>query len=180
MRTQAPDIVNEWVIRDPGERELARQHLRDYGLFVPRDAGVATIGPLTIRQLNLFAHEAVLALHFEHAKEPLPTAGRVCAYWKSKEDFAHTGIPSDLLQLLPNFATLIQGQWDERETFAYRHASNPEHGLFGCLAKLRRGLFIVGFTVTDAVTAAKAMDADWMLPEDPWVLLQAPRFLQKL
>jgi hypothetical protein len=41
---------------------------------VPHDAGVAAIGLLTIRQLNLFAHKAVLALHFEHVRQPLPMA----------------------------------------------------------------------------------------------------------
>ena len=40
------------------------------------------------------------------------------------------------------YGTLIQGKWNESETFEYRHASNKEYGLFACLPKLRRGLFI--------------------------------------
>jgi hypothetical protein len=64
-RMQAPDLVKEWTeLTDPLDKERARQHLRNYGMPVPHDAGVVTIGPATIRQLNLFAHKAVLALHF--------------------------------------------------------------------------------------------------------------------
>jgi hypothetical protein len=93
-------------------------------------------------------------------------AGRICSYWKTKEDFAHGGIPPSLLAIMPEYGTLIQGKWDERETFEYRHASNPEHGLFACLAKLRRGLFVAGFTVTDANVIVPDDNVDWMRPDD--------------
>ena len=179
LRKQDPALLQEWAISDPLERERARQHLRDYGMPVPRDAGVATIGPLTIRQLNLFAHKAVLALHFEHTRQPLPMVGRLCAYWKTKEDFAHGGIPSSLLAIMREYATLIQGKWNESETFEYRHASNPDYGLFACLAKLRRGLFIAGFTATNANIIVPDDNVDWMTPDDPLVLLEDPRFSKK-
>jgi len=117
----SPELVDEWsalAYQSSVERKRARQHLRDYGVPVPLDAGVATIGPLTIKQLNLFAHKVVLALHFEIFQKPLPPSGRVAAYWKTKEDFApHGGVPQDLINLLPRYGTLTQGAWDERETF---------------------------------------------------------------
>jgi len=181
VRYQAPYLVEEWKAGydNPFEKERARQHLRKYGVPVPHDAGVAAIGPLTIRQLNLFAHKAVLALHFEHTRQPLPMTGRVCAYWKTKEDFARGGIPQSLLELLPEYGTLAQGRWNERETFEYRHASNSKHGLFGCLAKLRRGLFVGGFTVIDANIIVPDDNVDWMMPLDAPLLLEDPRFLNK-
>jgi hypothetical protein len=36
---------------------------------------MVSIGSLTIRQLNLFAHKAVLALYFEHFRQPLANTG---------------------------------------------------------------------------------------------------------
>jgi hypothetical protein len=51
-------------------------HLRKHGVQAPADAGLVFIGPLTIRQLNLFAHKVALALYFEHFKVPLPEIGR--------------------------------------------------------------------------------------------------------
>ena len=180
IRIQAPDILKEWTeITDPSDKDKARQHLRNYGMLVPYDAGVATIGPLTIRQLNLFAHKAVLALHFEHFHRPLLMTGRICAYWKTKEDFANGGIPPQLLAIMPKYGTLIQGKWDERQTFEYRHDSSLEHGLFGCLAKLRRGLYVAGFTVTDANVIEPDDNVDWMRPDDSSVLLADERFSRK-
>jgi hypothetical protein len=181
VRRQAPGIIEEWTttITEPHEKERARQHLRNYGVVVPYDAAVFTIGPLTIRELNLFAHKAVLALHFEHFHQPLPMTGRICAYWKTKEDFAKGGIPQQLLAIMPKYGTLIQGKWDERQTFEYRHDSNVEYGLFGCLAKLRRGLFVAGFTVTDANVIVPDDNVDWISPGDPPVLLANPRFSKK-
>jgi hypothetical protein len=180
LRKQSPEIMKEWAITNSSEREHARQHLRNYGMSVPPDAGVATIGPLTIRQLNLFAHKAVLALYFEHARRPLPMTGRVSAYWKTKEDFARGGVPSSLIAMLPEYGTLIQGKWNESETFEYRHASNPAYELFGCLAKLRRGLFVAGFTVSNAAIIPPEDNVDWIMPDDALALLGDPRFLKKL
>ena len=178
---QAPDLVKEWTeLADPLEKERARQHLRNYGMSVPHDAGVVTIGPATIRQLNLFAHKAALALHFEHLRQHLPITGRVCAYWKTKEDFARGGVPTPLLNMLPEYGTLVQGRWNERETFEYRHASNAKNDLFGCLGKLRRGLFIAGFTVIDASIIPPEDDVGWIIPNDPSILLDDPRFQKKL
>lgn len=61
MRRQAPELMGEWTKLDRTEAEKARLHLINSGVPVPQDAGIATIGPLTICQLNLFAHKAVLA-----------------------------------------------------------------------------------------------------------------------
>jgi hypothetical protein len=147
---------------------------------VPYDAGIATIGPETIRQLNLFAHKAVLALYFEHFRKPLPISGGLCAFWKTKEDFARDGISPYILQIMPDYGTLVQGQWSARETFEYRHAINAKDGLFACLAKLRKGLFVTGFAATDANILSSDEIADWLHPDAPKTLLELPRFLKKL
>jgi hypothetical protein len=177
MRKQAPALSNEWDAH-AGEEE-AREHLRKYGVPVPPDAGIVTIGPETIRQLNLFAHKAVLALYFEHFRKPLPLSGGLLAFWKTKEDFARDGIPPYLFEIMPGYGTLIQGQWNERETFEYRHAVNAKDGLFACLAKLRKGLFVTGFAATDA-TVLPSEITEWLHPDDPQMLLDLPRFQKKL
>jgi hypothetical protein len=143
-------LIEEWTkLTGPVERKKARQHLRNHGVPVPYDAGVVTIGPETIKYLNLFAHKAVLALYFEHFRTPLPMSGGLSAYWKTKEDFAKDGIPPELLRIMPRGGSLQQGKWDTRETFEYRYDANIQDGLFGCLARLRTGLFVMGFAATD-------------------------------
>ena len=160
VRKQAPDLLQEWTRSD--------------------DVSKVTLGPLTIRQLNLFAHKAVLALFFEHARQPLPITGGVCAYWKSREEFAQGGIPQFLLDMLPEYGTLVQGKWNESKTFQYRHAANAEHGFFGCIAKLRRGLLVTGFAATNASVLRPDDGIDWIIPTDPVRLLDHPRFQKKL
>jgi hypothetical protein len=80
--------------------------------------------------------------------------------------------------IMPEYGTLVQGQWNERETFEYRHAVNVKDGLFACLAKLRRGLFVAGFAATDANFLPS--EIDWLHPDDPQTLLELPRFQEKL
>jgi hypothetical protein len=179
VRRQAPELVAEWTKLDPQGRAKARLHLIEHGVQVPPDAGIASIGPLTIRQLNMFAHKAALALYFEHFRQPLPNTGRVSAFWKTKEDFARDGVPPELLELLPGYGTIMQGKWNERETFEYRHAKNTEDGLFGCLARLRRGLFVAGFTVTDP-SVLPSSETNWLIPSELLASLDSPRFQKKL
>jgi hypothetical protein len=178
VRRQAPELIADWTSLDEAEWGKARLHLVNHGVAVPADAGIATIGPLTIRQLNLFAHKVVLALYFEHFRRPLSNTGRVCAFWRTKEDFARDGIPKIFFELLPDYATLVQGQWNEHETFEYRHARNVEEGLFGCFARFRRGLFVFGFAAADA-TVLPPDDVDWIKPSDLLSLLDSPRFRKK-
>jgi hypothetical protein len=135
---------------------------------------------------------AVLVLLMGHAAmaqgDPLdqaataeaPITGKVSAYWKTKEDFLPTGIPRSLLDLLPDYGTLTQGKWNERETFEYRHAINAKEGLFGCLASLRNMLFVGGSAVIDPRVLPPDDKVDWISPDDPLVLLENPRFQRKL
>jgi hypothetical protein len=181
VRKQAPALMAEWAegANWPGIRKKkAREHLRKHGVPVPHDAGITTIGPETVKQLNLFACKAVLALYFEHFRTPLPLSGGLCAFWKTKEDFARDGIPPYLLKIMPDYGTLVQGQWNARETFEYRYAVNAKDWLFGCLAKLRRGLFIAGFASADA-SVLPSENIDWLHPDDPQTLLDLPRFQEK-
>lgn len=180
VRRQAPELADEWVKDASPLRTIkGRQHLKTHGVPVPDDAAIVTIGRLTTRQLNLFAHKAVLALYFEHFRRPLAGDGAYCAYWKTKEDYARDGIPRSLLEMLPEYATLIQGRWDESKTFEYRHAINSKEGLFGFFARLRRGLFVSGF-VFDSAKHVPAGDDDWMTPGDLLLLMDTPRFQKKL
>jgi hypothetical protein len=64
-KIQAPELVAEWQsLSGPEQQAAGRIHLIEHGVQVPRDAGMVSTGPLTTRQLNLFAHKAVLALYF--------------------------------------------------------------------------------------------------------------------
>lgn len=179
-RRQAPALVEEWLqFENPIQTIKGRNHLKDQGVPVPEDAAIVTIGPLTIQLLNLFAHKAVLALYFEHFRQPLSVDGAFCAFWTTKEDYARDGLPQSLLEMLPGYGTLIQGRWDERETFEYRHAVNSAEGLFGFFARLRRGLFISGFAVNGA-NKVSSNDIDWVKPGNLLNLLDSPRFQIKL
>lgn len=156
MRKQAPEIVEEWTKNHTlRARITAKRHLRREGVQFPDDAGVVQIGPNTIRQLNLFSYKATLALYWEHFRRPLSEGGLCYASFRTKEDYAATGLPRDLLQMLPRYAALAQGKWDTREIFEYRHNLNQDEGVFAFFARLRRSLFISGFVIEDA---GKALD----------------------
>lgn len=147
VKRQAPELVREWLSADsPAQQRKARRHLESHGVKVPFGARLTTIGPTTIRHLNVFAHKLTLALYFEHFKRPLNAAGRVQAIWKTKEDFFR------LLNLFDGYNALIQGQWNAAEVFEYRFARNTQEGLFGCFARLRQGLFFLGFAIESDAT----------------------------
>jgi hypothetical protein len=142
----------------------------------PADAGVAAIGPLTIRQLNLFSHKVVLGLYFEHFRELLPDTGRVCAYWRTKEDIPKGGLPPVLFEMMNQYGTLEQGKWNAREVFEYRFDVNENDGLFACLARLRGGLFVTGFAVKDAKAVVADDGPDWIVPSDLLGMISDPLF----
>lgn len=172
LRKQAPEIISEWTA--PLNRLKARRHLETQGVAIPSDARFITIGPSTIRQLNLFSHKLVLGLFFEHFKKPLPIAGRMSAYWRTKEDFAGQ-VPKELLDMMNRYGTLEQGKWNAREIFEYRYEINENDGLFACLARLRAGLYVVGFLVTNA-SALDEDDASWISPSELLGKLDDPAF----
>ena len=178
VRKIHPDFINEWTKLDAAERTKARVHLQNHGVQVPADAGIASIGPLTIKQLNLFAHKVVLALYFEHFRTPVPNNGAISAYWRSKEDFAKDGIPQVLLDIMRQYGTLEQGKWNAREIFEYRYETNAKDGLFMCLARLRGSLFITGFAVSELASVADD-GFDWVKPTDLLGMLNHPRFEKK-
>src|SRR5258708_3071569 len=65
IKRQAPELVQEWLSVDtPSQQLKARAHLERHGVSAPLGAKFTTIGPLTIRQLNVFSHKAALALYF--------------------------------------------------------------------------------------------------------------------
>jgi hypothetical protein len=166
VRTHHPDIFAEWSKEmNLSERLEAVSHLGNYGIDVPEDAGLITFGQATIRQLNLFSHKAVLALYFEHFKSVLLDHGRVAAYWRTKEDF-HGGAPPELLNLMQRYGTLEQGRWNTNEIFEYRFEVDEKEGLFICLARLRGGLYVSGFAVSDALILEKrgANEFGWIQP----------------
>lgn len=179
IKRQAPDVVQEWLSMDgPSKQVLARQHLESHGVLVPAGAMMATIGSLTIRQLNIFAHKTTVALHFEHFQKPLSVDERVHAIWRTKEDFA-LGVPQELIDLLPGYATMVQGKWNLSEFFEYRFATNNKDGLFGCFVRFRQGLFVLGFTVMDdkLLQGAPELNGNWISPNK--ILSDQPHFAKK-
>jgi hypothetical protein len=66
---------------------------------------------------------------------------------------------------LPQYGTLTQGRWDESKTFEYRYDTGSPLGLFGCLARFRRGLYVMGFA---AATGHELLThkAQWIKPDE--------------
>jgi hypothetical protein len=179
VRKQAPELIAEWTTPNQDERRKARLHLMRQGLDVPENAGLAAIGPLTNRQLNLFAHKLALGLYFHILQKALSDTGLCCAMWRSKEDFARNGIPPFLLQMLTRYGTIMQGRWNESETFEFRHEANAAEGLFACLARRRGGLYVMGFAVADG-SVVPPSDMDWLKPSDVLSAATTSRFEKKL
>ena len=169
MRRQAPELIDEWTKAiDPIG---ARAHLERHGVFVPRGAGLVSIGPLTIHQLSQFAYKFVLALYFEHFRKFLPETGRISGFWRTKEDFGKAGIPQELLNMMQRYGTLEQGQWNTKEVFEYRYELNEKDGLFACLGRFRGNLFVTGFAAHDGTALVEDPDKYWIRPSH---LLQIP------
>jgi hypothetical protein len=177
VRIQAPELIDEWTKMNRIDRKGAMEHLRRYGVKVPDDAGLVTIGPHTIKQLNIFAHKATLCLYFEHFRKPLSNSGRVSAHWRTKEDFSKDGVPPELLEIMPKYGTLAQGKWNSSETFEYRYDLNEKDGLFACLARLRTGLFVSGFVASDADSVTPELEGHWIKPNE--LLKSHEHFLDK-
>lgn len=176
LRMQAPEVIDELIRLPPGGRVAARRHLRKQGVHVPPGSGMVSIGPITIRHLNLFAHKVVLGLYFDRLGKVLPTEGRVCAYWRTKEDYQRGGVPRELVDILPKHETLRQGSWNTQKVFEYRYDLNPEDGLFACLARFRAGLFVAGFAVRDEKMLGQDDKADWIAPTSLLDILTEPGF----
>lgn len=182
LRKQCPEVIKEWTKFGPVDREKGRQHLRANGVSVPDDAGIASIEKISIKYLNLFAYKVALGLYFNHFRAPLPNSGVASAIWRSKEDFAKSGIPRELLEIFPKYSSLQQGRWDTRKDFEYRFDLNEREGIFGCLARFRTGLFITGFAIRDAsiLPQEELSDGDWIKPADLLHILDNPQFERRL
>lgn len=181
LRKQCPDVINEWTRLGFIERKKARQHLERHGVDVPLGAAIVSIGEITIRHLNLFAYKLALGLYFEHFRKPLPNSGLVTAIWRTKEDFAKLGMPKELLEIMPRYAALQQGRWDTRKDFEYRYDLNRVDGVFACLARFRRSLYVTGFAVRDrSVLPKNEMTNDWIRPTDLLTILAKPEFRRRL
>jgi hypothetical protein len=179
LKKEAPEIVAEWLSGDDSLRDRSRQNLKQHGVHVPEDAALAHISTRTIRQLNLFSYKLVLSLYYEHLKKPLTDSGCVCAYWKTQDDFASDGVPKILTEMLRKYGSLVQGRWNAREIFEYRHDANSTDGLFGCFARLRHGIFVIGFAVADSSSNPQT-GSDWIIPSQLLSSIDAPRFGKKL
>jgi hypothetical protein len=185
VRMHHPEIYAEWTSQlDFLSRLKKLQHLEKQGVQVPKDAGLVTIGPETIRQLNLFSHKVVLALYFDKFQKQLSDSGRISAYWRTKEDFAKEGVPRELLEMMQHYGTLEQGKWSVQEAFEYRFNFNEAEGLYMCLARFRGGLFTTGFAISDAAILEDEKNAamfeddklDWIKPSELLSMMKDQRF----
>jgi hypothetical protein len=181
IRIQAPDVLLEWEKAfTPDMQRRGRRHLRRHGVNLSLGTALVTIGPRTIRHLNVFAHKVALALYFEHFKRPLSNNGCVQAFWRTKEDF-HQGVPLELINMMGQHNKLVQGRWDTGSTFEYKFDTNKDEGLFGCFVRFRHGLYVLGFALEsrDTLSANKELlDGGWLAPRE--LLSTNPQFSKRL
>lgn len=178
LRKQAPDIISELTENPSLAANLRRRlHLKSQGVPVPDDAKTVTVGPLTQRQLKLFACKATLALYFEHFRRPFPLGGAYVASWRSKEEIQARGLPREVLDILPTYRTLVQGSWSAADVFEYLHNLSSDPPIFGFFARLRGGLFVYGFAVEDASLVSS--DTGWRRHQGLLDLLTDPEFAKR-
>jgi hypothetical protein len=176
LKRSSPEIFEEWTKMSLLDRLRAKRDYMKDGIDIGA-SGLVRIGPHTIRQLNLFAHKAALALYFDHFRKLLPNTGRVSVYWRTKEDVLRGGIPAVLLEMMNRYGTLEQGKWRTSETFEYRYDLNIAEGLFAFLARARGNFYITGFAVEDAGSIVGDEDEDgWIAPSALLGMLDEPRF----
>jgi hypothetical protein len=181
LRKQCPEVIDEWTKHDRVGRERGRQHLQKNGVPVPTNASIVSIGKISIRHLNLFAYKVTLGLYFNHFQMLLPNSGLVSAIWRTKEDFAKSGVPKELLEIFPKYAALQQGRWDTSKDFEYRFDLNETDGFFGCMARFRTSLYITGFAFKDAdALPAEMKSNDWIRPIELLTILDRAEFGHRL
>jgi hypothetical protein len=180
LNKQAPELIAEWTKLSPEERKMGREHLEKHGVHAPEDAGVVSIGPITIPYLNFFAYKMLLGLYFNHMGSFVPASGLMYATWRTKEDFQQGGVPKEVIQMLPERGNLQQGKWNTSEQFEYRFNRNPEDGVFGYIARLRAGLFTIGYAVAKSDSLFKDDAKDWISPTALLEVLKDERFKKRL
>jgi hypothetical protein len=180
LRKQCPEIIAEWTGRGFIEKKKAKQRLEKHGVRLPLGADVISIGRQTTRLLNLFSYKIALGLYFEHFQEPLPNSGLVSGIWRTKEDFAKYGVPTEIIEMMPGYATLQQGKWDTKKEFEYRFSVNRDDGIFGCLARFRTSLFVTGFAIKNGELLPDAERGGWIRPMELLSILKNPEFEKRL
>lgn len=181
LRYQAPEIAAEWASKSAGtQQKRARRHLQSFGVPVDIHGKFATIGPLTIPRLNLFCYKLVLAIFFDQVKQPAPATSLIWAHFKTKEDVAAFGIPTAVKDHLGPSLFLAQGQrFNTREQFEYRVAIGENGKLFQVLARVRYGLMVSGFVVTDPTLLGEETEGGWITPPQLESILTDPKFRKK-
>lgn len=180
LRKQAPELIDEWTKLSPDERKKGREHLEEHGVHAPADAGVVSIGPITIPYLNFFAYKMLLGLYFANMNSFVPREGLIYATWRTKEDFQRGGVPKEVIEMLPGHDSLRQGKWDTRQQFEYRFNKNETDGIFGCIARLRAGLFTLGYAVAKADLLPEEEAKEWISPVVLLDVLRDERFKKRL
>jgi hypothetical protein len=118
-----------------------------------------------------------LGLYFDLFHKLLPDTGRLCAYWRTKEDVLRGGIPTSLLEMMNRYGTLEQGKWRASETFEYKYELNDVEGLFAFIARARGAFYVSGSVIEDAATIADNEDAEsWIAPSGLLGMMDDPRF----
>lgn len=144
LRSQAPDVVKEWLSLGPNQRKRARKILTAGKVYAP-DNYIVKIGPSTIPYLNVFAQKFALSSYFHIAGEPVSKNGLIWAIWKTKEDVQSSPIPDELKLMVGDSKSLKQGSWDTKKYFEYRHAYNENDKSFIILARFNIAFFVIAF-----------------------------------
>jgi hypothetical protein len=175
IRMQAPEIVQDLLEHSgPLMNRRGRLHLLQHGVPVPPDAAIVTLGPPSVRQLNLFAHKATRAFYYCQYGSPLTPPGAYWTQWSTKEDYPF-GVPKYLLDMLPRYGTLVQGRKSTQEDFEFRFDFSDANGVFAFTARFGLSFYVTGFVVADAQMLEEEM-SDWTPAGDLMALLDDPGF----
>lgn len=89
-------------------------------------------------------------------------------------------LPANVLEQLGPIQSLRQGRWSVDDQFEYRFATNAESTIFQCAARIRNGLVVIGFVVTELGVAGVPDDEGWVSPATLPSILSDRKFTRRV
>lgn len=143
LEKRAPGVLDELFGSDRARPVL---QTTPAGIVFPA-VQITANGPRTKRYLDVFAAKFAMALYREHIGTALPIDGFVKTIW-----FLNHGMSKQqllkMLEKLPQFQTLQQGEHSSHGQFAYAY-NTDERSIVMALASFHKGLHVLSIASSD-------------------------------
>jgi hypothetical protein len=125
------------------------------------DLPVANIGAPRFRTaIKVFSLKLIMALHYKHTGNIVPTSGVLSGRWLSNLQIADGVVPEDISQVFAGRVVLQRCRQPLSDQFDYMYGVAGDGTLSGFLCGFRRSFAIVGMVVNHWDALPKVFDED--------------------